>query len=51
MTNPKRERWFEQREMVRDAMTKALAENDMAKYDRLNNKFQKLNGKIRKERK
>ncbi len=51
MTNPKRERWFEQRVIVRDAMAKALADNNMAKYDHLNSKLQKLNGKIRKDKK
>jgi polyhydroxyalkanoate synthesis regulator protein len=40
---------IEQREKVREDMRKALAENTMAKYHKLNCQLQKLNGKIRKD--
>lgn len=38
----------EQRGNLRDAMKKALSDDNMAEYHRLNNHLQWLNGKIRK---
>jgi len=41
----------EQRANIRNAMKKALADNDMVEYHRLNKHLQWLNGKIRKGKK
>ncbi len=41
----------EQRDNIRDAMKKALSDDDMAEYHRLNRHLQWLNGKIKKEKK
>lgn len=44
-------RLIEQRDDVQVSMIKALADNNMAKYHRLNGHLIKLNKKIRKETK
>jgi hypothetical protein len=40
----------EERERVVDKMMKALANNDMEKYDKLNTEYQKLSEKIRSKK-
>jgi len=39
----------EQRDNVRSAMLRAIAQNDMEKYSDLNDLFQKLDNKIRRK--
>lgn len=45
------DRLVERRADVRRMMSDALAGNNMAKYHRLNGQLQRLNGKIRKDKK
>ena len=48
MTEPKRQSLIEQRESIQDAMKKALSDDDMAEYHRLNGRLILKEEKIRK---
>lgn len=51
MSKKKRQSLIEQRENIQNTLKKALADNDFKEYDKLYNKFMKINKKIRTHKK